>query len=171
MNGRDRIELVLDANTRSRHRYPTETARPTYPLAGLELLREKLHLVPGESRVLDLAAGTGKLTRLLANYGYKLSAVEPTLSMREKFKAILPDIPLYDGTAWKIPFEDQSLDAVIVGQAFHWFDDLPTLKEIHRVLKPGGYLGLIWNMEDQKAKQWIAKMRAYVLLLWFVHKC
>ncbi|RUP48030.1 S-adenosyl-L-methionine-dependent methyltransferase [Jimgerdemannia flammicorona] len=138
-----------------------ETARPSYPDAAVALLKENLHLVPGQSHVLDLAAGTGKFTRLIAGHGYRLSAVEPAPVMREKFATVLPDVPIQEGTAWKIPFKDQSLDAVIIAQAFHWFDDLPALREIRRVLKPGGYLGLIWNMEDKNARQWVARIRSF----------
>ncbi|KAL3686902.1 hypothetical protein R1sor_013211 [Riccia sorocarpa] len=136
-----------------------ESSRPSYPKAAVDCLQSKLGLVPNESRVLDLGAGSGKFTRLLLSRNYHITAVEPARSMRETFAAILPDIPILDGTASSIPLESGSQDVVIVAQAFHWFAQIETLREIHRVLKPGGRLGLIWNLEDRTTKKWVAKLR------------
>jgi SAM-dependent methyltransferase len=95
--------------------------------------------------VLDLAAGTGKLTRLLVPTGAHVVAVEPVEAMR----ALLAGVEVLDGTAEAIPLPDASVDAVTVGQAFHWFDAPAALAEIDRVLRPGGGLGLIWNERDE----------------------
>jgi SAM-dependent methyltransferase len=115
--------------------------RPGYPPDALALIAERLDLRPGRT-VLDLAAGTGALTRPLAETGADVIAVEPVGAMR----AELPDgVRALDGTAEAIPLEDGSVDAVTVGQAFHWFDGGPALREIHRVLRPGSPLAIVWN--------------------------
>ncbi|OAE31028.1 hypothetical protein AXG93_1502s1300 [Marchantia polymorpha subsp. ruderalis] len=136
-----------------------ESSRPSYPEDAVDCLEEHLGLRSGESAVLDLGAGSGKFTRLLASKNYHLTAVEPSPSMRATFADILPNVPILDGTAFAIPLESASQDAVIVAQAFHWFAQIETLREIHRVLKPGGRLGLVWNLEDRAAKKWVASLR------------
>lgn len=118
-----------------------ERGRPSYPADALAWLAERLDLRPGRS-VLDLAAGTGKLTRPLAATGASVVAVEPLEAMRA---AIGPPARVLAGTAESIPLDDASVDAVTVGQAFHWFDHGPALAEIHRVLAHGGALALVWN--------------------------
>jgi SAM-dependent methyltransferase len=114
-----------------------ERGRPGYPSAAVEHLMARL---PAAPLVLDLAAGTGKLTRPLLAAGARVIAVEPIAEMRER----LPEGAL-SGTAEAIPLEDVSVDAVTVGQAFHWFDGDAALGEIARVLRPGGVLALLWN--------------------------
>jgi SAM-dependent methyltransferase len=120
-----------------------EIGRPDYPAAALGPLR----LAPGMT-VLDLAAGTGKLTRALAASGATVIAVEPVAEMR----ACLPSsVRALDGTAERIPLEDASADLVTVAQAFHWFDGDAALAEIHRVLRPGGRLAVVWNRRVEDA--------------------
>jgi ubiquinone/menaquinone biosynthesis C-methylase UbiE len=109
------------------------------------------------SRVLDLAAGTGKLTRQLVATGADLVAVEPAEGMRRKLVESLPHVDALAGTAEAIPLGDASVDAVLCAQAFHWFDGERALAEIHRVLRPGGGLGLIWNVRDE-AVEWERKL-------------
>ena len=108
-------------------------------------------------RVLDLAAGTGKLTRLLVPTGAFVVAVEPVEAMRAALTRSLPEVQALAGTAEAIPLPAASIDAVAVGQAFHWFDGDAALAEIHRVLRPGGRLGLIWNVKDESV-DWIEKL-------------
>jgi ubiquinone/menaquinone biosynthesis C-methylase UbiE len=103
--------------------------------------------------VLDLAAGTGKLTRQLVPTGADLIAVEPVEGMRRKLAETVPDVRALDGTAERIPLGAAAVDAVFCAQAFHWFDGERALAEIHRVLRPGGALGLIWNVRDE-AVEW-----------------
>jgi SAM-dependent methyltransferase len=120
-----------------------ELGRPDYPRAALEPLALSRGL-----DVLDLAAGTGKLTRLLAESGATVTAVEPVAEMR----AVLPEsVRTLDGTAEAIPVEDGAVDLVTVAQAFHWFDGDAALVEIHRVLRPGGRLALVWNRRVEDA--------------------
>jgi SAM-dependent methyltransferase len=118
-----------------------ERGRPGYPQPVIDWLRKRLGLGP-ECTVVDLAAGTGKLTRPLAGTGAEVIAVEPVAEMRA---AIGGDVEVVEGTAERIPLPDARANAVTVGQAFHWFDGDAALAEIHRVLAPGGALALIWN--------------------------
>ena len=113
-----------------------ERGRPEYPEAAIAYLVE---LVRPGATVLDLAAGTGKLTRPLVAAGLRVVAVEPVAEMRSALPGAL------EGTAEAIPLGDGSVDAVTVGQAFHWFDGDAALAEIERVLRPGGLLALVWN--------------------------
>lgn len=133
-----------------------ERGRPSYPREAIDLLCAELGIGPGRD-VLDLAAGTGKLTRLLVPSGARLVAVEPVVGMRRVLAEALPDLPILDGTAEALPLGDASVDAVTVGQAFHWFDGPRALAEIARVLRPGGGLALIWNLRDESVG-WVAEL-------------
>jgi SAM-dependent methyltransferase len=113
-----------------------ERGRPEYPAAAIAFVAG---LLPPGAELLDLAAGTGKLTRPLLAAGLRVTAVEPVAEMR----AALPGA--VDGTAEAIPLGDGSVEGVTVGQAFHWFDGDAALAEIARVLRPGGLLALLWN--------------------------
>src|SRR5262249_24669193 len=98
-----------------------EAARPSYPADAVAWFVEHLRIAPG-AHVVDLAAGTGKLTRLLATFAADLIAAEPIAGMREIFRGSVPDVPLVACTAEQLAFHDSSLDAITVAQAFHWFD-------------------------------------------------
>jgi SAM-dependent methyltransferase len=126
-----------------------ERGRPDYPDAAIAKIVERLDLRPGRT-VLDLAAGTGKLTRLLIPSGANVLAVEPVREMRAELERRVRGIAVLGGTAERIPLNDSFLDAVTVGQAFHWFDAEQALREIHRVLRPGGGIALIWNARDER---------------------
>jgi len=135
---------VHDAAARgfSRSADAYDRARPDYPPAAVAWLAERLGLRPGRT-VVDLAAGTGKLTRPLAATGAEVVAIEPVAEMRARIgDAAARSL---DGTAEAVPLPDASADAVTVAQAFHWFDGPAALAEIHRVLRPGGALALVWN--------------------------
>jgi SAM-dependent methyltransferase len=124
-----------------------ERMRPGYPAAAVDWLAGRLGLGPGR-RVLDLGAGTGKLTRQLRATGADVVAVEPGPPMLAQLRAALPDVEALVGAAEAIPLPDASVDAATAGQAYHWFDPDRAIPELHRVLRPDGGLGLIWNWWD-----------------------
>lgn len=122
-----------------------ELGRPGYPAAALDFLAARFGLGPG-SVVVDLGAGTGKLSRPLAATGAQVLAVEPVDAMR----ALIPaGIDAVEGTAEAIPCGEGTADAVTCAQAFHWFDPDAALTEIHRVLRPEGGLAIITNVRDE----------------------
>lgn len=121
-----------------------ERARPGYAPEAVEWIAERLPF----GRVLDLAAGTGKLTRQLVAQGADVVAVEPGAEMRSVLARVLPDVEVLAGSAEAIPLPDESVDTVTVAQAFHWFRAAEALAEIHRVLRPGGGVALLWNEWD-----------------------
>jgi SAM-dependent methyltransferase len=125
-----------------------ERARPPYAEAAVEWAVGRLGVGPG-SRVLDLAAGTGKLTRRLVARGPDVVAVEPGDEMRAVLVREMPGTEALDGRAEEIPLPDGSVDAVTVGQAFHWFEPEQAFAEMHRVLSPGGGFALLWNQFNQ----------------------
>ena len=131
--------------------------RPSYPETAV---RWALEPVAGEDvvRVLDLAAGTGKLTEVVAKLDADVVAVEPDPEMLAELRRRLPGVPAHLGSAEEIPAPDGSFDAVVVGQAFHWFDVDRALPEIARVLRPGGVVAALWNLEDD-AVSWIAGLK------------
>jgi SAM-dependent methyltransferase len=133
-----------------------ERGRPTYPAEAVARLVDELGIGPGRV-VTDLAAGTGKLTRLLAATGARIVAVEPAAGMRRRIEETLPEVDVLGGTAEAIPVVDASADAVTVAQAFHWFDGDAALAEIHRVLRIGGRLGLVWNWREE-LEPWQARL-------------
>ena len=135
-----------------------ERARPEYPPEAIAWLAEELDLRPGRT-VVDLAAGSGKLTRPLAALGCEVIAVEPVAEMRA---AIGPTARALDGTAEAMPLPDDSADAVTVGQAFHWFDGPKALAEIERVLRPGGALALVWNRRPSERSELHAAISAMI---------
>jgi len=121
-----------------------DRARPSYPPDAVGWLTEQLRIRPGHT-IVDLAAGTGKLTALIAGAGADLIAVEPVAAMRERLHDRLPGVPLIAGVAEALPLADGSVDAVLVAQAFHWFDAGLAMAELSRVLRVGGRLALVWN--------------------------
>lgn len=124
-----------------------ERGRPAYPPKAIAWLAAKLDL-GSNSEVLDLGAGTGKLARALTRTGAHVIAVEPVEQMRSLLTASSPSVDVRDGVAEAIPLPDGSVDSVTVGQAFHWFERGRSLAEIHRVLRPGARLALVWNVRD-----------------------
>jgi SAM-dependent methyltransferase len=118
-----------------------ERGRPGWPADAVSTPN-----LPQTATVLDLGAGTGKLTRLLVSAFDRVIAVEPAEAMRRLLMALCPDAQVLVGTGQEIPLADASVDAVFAAQAFHWFDEERALAEIARVLRPGGALVLMWNL-------------------------
>lgn len=133
-----------------------ERGRPSYPPEAIDWL-----LPPGARDVLDLGAGTGKLTARLVERGLDVVAVDPIAEMLEVLAAALPDTPALLGTAEQIPLPDNSVDAVLVAQAWHWFDRARAIPELVRVLRPGGRLGLVWNTRDERLG-WVKELGAII---------
>jgi SAM-dependent methyltransferase len=124
-----------------------ERARPGYPAEALAWIAAALDLRQGRA-VLDLGAGTGKLTRQLRETGADVIAVEPGDAMRAELQRAVPGVEAIRGSAEEIPLPDDSVDAIAVGQAFHWFRHDEALPEMHRVLRPGSGVALLWNARD-----------------------
>ena len=129
-----------------------ERSRPGYPAEALDWL-----LPPGARRVVDLGAGTGKLTRLLHQRGLEVTAVEPSDGMREELERAVPSVRSLAGSAEALPLPDGAADAVVVAQAWHWVDPARAVPEVARVLTPGGRLGLVWNVRDER-HDWVARL-------------
>ncbi len=129
-----------------------ERGRPTYPE---EAVRWLLGDEPRD--VVDLGAGTGKLTRVLVALGHRVTAVEPLAAMRAQLEEAVPGVITVSGNAESLPLEDASVDVVACAQAFHWFDHAVALPEIARVLRPGGVLALVWNSRDDR-ETWVAQL-------------
>ena len=135
--------------------------RPDYPAALSAWLAQALGLGPGRE-VADVGAGTGKFTALLATTGATVVGVEPVDAMRAKIDSLqLPTVRAVAGTAQAIPLPSGTLDAVVCAQAFHWFATRDALDEFHRVLRPGGQLGLVWNVRDESV-DWVAELTRIV---------
>jgi ubiquinone/menaquinone biosynthesis C-methylase UbiE len=124
-----------------------ERARPEYPREAVEWIAERLDLREGRT-VLDLGAGTGKLTRALVPTGARVIAIDPGERMLAELQRIMPEVEAVIGAAESIPLPDASVDAITMGQAFHWFRHDEAIPELRRVLRPGGGVALIWNTRD-----------------------
>lgn len=125
-----------------------ERARPGYPPDAVASIVAALDLRPGRT-LLELGAGTGKLTRLLVPTGARFMALEPVDAMRARLVGAVPSVELVGGTAESIDLPNGSVDGIVVAQAFHWFDAIRALSEMHRVLRPGGRVALAWNRRDE----------------------
>jgi SAM-dependent methyltransferase len=139
-----------------------ERGRPGYPPELIEMLAEVAGLGPG-CRALDLAAGTGKLTRQLQAAGAQCVAVEPSTTMREVSGRVVGGLCLVGGTAEALPLTSGSFDLVTVAQAFHWFEPATALPEMARVLRREGTAALVWNERDDRIA-WVAELGQILLM-------
>jgi SAM-dependent methyltransferase len=126
-----------------------ERQRPEYPEEALRWAAGQLGLEPG-ARVLDLGAGTGKLTRGLVALGFDVVAVEPGVPMLEQLRAAVPEAEALEGAAESIPLPDAGIDGAYAGQAYHWFDRESAVPELHRVIRTDGGVALLWNWWDER---------------------
>lgn len=140
-----------------------EASRPDYPFEAVAWMLEQLppgarRIAPGARRIADVGAGTGKLTRVVADApGAEVVAVDPDAAMLTALREAVPGVPTFAGTAESLPLPDASLDAVVLGQAWHWVDPVTASAEVGRVLRPGGVLGLIWNTRDNR-EDWVRRL-------------
>jgi SAM-dependent methyltransferase len=126
--------------------------RPGYPADVVPFL-----LGTAPRRVLDLGAGTGLLTEMVLRAGHEVVAVDPSPDMLAQLRDRLPGVPTAVGGAEALPLPDASVDAVVAGQAAHWFDPVPAAAQLRRVLRPGGVVGLVWNTRDARVP-WVAAL-------------
>lgn len=133
-----------------------ERSRPAYPAEALDWL-----LPAGRPRVVDLGAGTGKLTRQIHARGLPVTAVDPSADMLAQLRRAVPGVPALLGTAEQLPLPDGSADAILTAQAWHWVDPARAVPEAARVLTPGGTLGLIWNLRDDNTA-WISRLNEII---------
>lgn len=137
-----------------------DQVRPSYPAAAVALVLGGLRNARADGRpprVLDLGAGTGKLTASLIGRGVEVVAVEPDRQMLAVLAVRVPQARALAGSAERIPLRDSSVDAIVVGQAFHWFQRPAADHELARVLRPGGVIGLLWNLPDRSV-EWVPKL-------------
>lgn len=128
--------------------------RPGYPADAVAFLLGERPL-----RVLDLGAGTGKLTEQLLAAGHEVVAVDPSADMLAELTARLPQVEAAVGGAEQVPLPDADVDAVVAGQAAHWFDPARSAPELRRVLRPGGVVGFVWNVRDDSVP-WVGALGA-----------
>jgi SAM-dependent methyltransferase len=131
-------------------------ARPTYPVEATRWL-----VGSDRAHVLELGAGTGKLTEQLVALRHRVLATDPLEPMLRHLTERLPQVPAVIATAEQIPVRARSVDAVLGAQAFHWFDQERALPEIARVLRPGGHLGLVWNVRDDRIP-WVKRLGSLI---------
>jgi SAM-dependent methyltransferase len=130
-----------------------ERGRPSWAPEAVRLLESELGLGPGRV-VADVAAGTGKLTRLLLPSGAAVVAVEPLPEMAGVLRRAVPGVPVAGGVAERLPLRDASVDAVAVAEAFHWFRTDEALAEVRRVLRHGGGVAMLWNQAGAEPEPW-----------------
>lgn len=134
-----------------------EAGRPDYPAEAVAWMLEPVWRGDDPPRVADVGAGTGKLTRVVAGLGADTVAVEPDEAMIAALREAVPGVPALVGAAERMPLPDGSVDAVVLGQAWHWVDVAAASREVGRVIRPGGVLGLVWNFRDSDVP-WVARM-------------
>jgi SAM-dependent methyltransferase len=170
MTGGPRQDQQLPGSALARS-FGTEAARydqtrPSYPAAAIDLVlggidprgdRPGSGLAARPPRILDLGAGTGKLTASLVGRPADVVAVEPDRQMLAVLASRVPQARAVAGSAERIPLRDGSVDAIMVGQAFHWFRRPDADYEFARVLRPGGVVGLLWNLPDRSV-EWVPKL-------------
>lgn len=136
-----------------------EAGRPDYPREVVDWLLAPVREQGRALRVADVGAGTGKLARTVVEAGAEVVAIDPDPGMLAVLREHVRGVPTFAGTAERMPLPDHSLDAVLLGQAWHWVDPVPASAEAGRVLRTGGVLGLVWNIRDE-SDPWVARLTA-----------
>ncbi|HWI32522.1 MAG TPA: class I SAM-dependent methyltransferase [Microbacterium sp.] len=136
-----------------------ESGRPEYPAEAVEWMLAPVASHEHRPRVADVGAGTGKLTRAVAATGAEVVAIDPDPDMLAALRDAVPGIPTFVGRAERLPLPDAALDAVVLGQAWHWVEPVAGSLEAARVLRSGGILGLIWNVRDE-SDPWVRRLTA-----------
>ena len=147
----DNHDHSANANSFGRAAEIYERGRPGYPAAALDWL-----LPAGRPRVVDLGAGTGKLTRQIRARGLEVTAVDPSERMLAQLTLSVPGVPVLIGSAERIPMPEDSADVVLVAQAWHWVDPPAASAELARILRPGGTVAPLWNVRDETT-DWVAR--------------
>jgi SAM-dependent methyltransferase len=133
-----------------------EIGRPEYPFEAVAWMLESMPA--GSRRIADVGAGTGKLTRVLVKApDAEVVAIDPDPDMLSTLRGAVPGVPTFVGTAEALPLPDASVDAIVLGQAWHWVEPVAASAEVGRVLRPGGVLGLIWNIRDDRT-DWVRRL-------------
>jgi SAM-dependent methyltransferase len=136
-----------------------ESGRPEYPVEAVEWMLHPVASHERRLRVADVGAGTGKLTRAVAATGAEVVAIDPDPAMLAALRDAVPGVPTFLGTAEALPLPDAGLDAILLGQAWHWVEPIAGSREVGRALRSGGVLGLIWNVRDE-AEPWVRRLTA-----------
>src|SRR6478736_1142700 len=136
-----------------------QSGRPDYPREAVDWMLAPLREHGRSLRVADVGAGTGKLTRTIVEAGAEVVAVDPDAAMLAALRENVHGVPTFVGTAERMPLPDASVDAVLLGQAWHWVDPVAASAEAGRVLRSGGVLGLVWNIRDDSVP-WVARLTA-----------
>lgn len=134
---------------------------PTYPQEIVHWLIEELKITP-HATAIDLGAGTGKFLDYLTQATPNVIAVEPIAEMLEQLKIVHPEVHVQQASSHQIALKSHSIDAILCAQSFHWFANLETLTEMHRLLKPQGHLGLVWNQRDETV-DWVKALADFLL--------
>lgn len=136
-----------------------EAGRPSYPAEAVAWMLQPVREGGRALRVADVGAGTGKLTRVIVESGAEVIAIDPDLGMLERLRANVVGVPTFVGRAESLPLPDAALDAVVLGQAWHWVDVPTASAEVARVLRVGGVLGMVWNIRDERTP-WVRRLTA-----------
>lgn len=137
-----------------------QQVRPNYPQAIVTWLKDELNIHP-DAVAIDLGSGTGKFLHYLKQVTSNIIAVEPIPAMLEQLKIVHPEVKTLQASSHQIAQSTHSVDAILCAQSFHWFAERQTLQEMHRLLKPQGHLGLVWNQRDISV-DWVKALADYI---------
>jgi len=154
MAGREEMSLSFGAAAGA-----YESGRPDYPREAVDWMLAPVREAGRAVRVADVGAGTGKLTRTIVEAGAEVVAIDPDAAMLAALRDHVHGVPTFVGTGERMPLPDAAVDAVLLGQAWHWVDPVAASAEVGRVLRHGGVLGLVWNIRDE-SDPWVARLTA-----------